>query len=74
MVMVRLCGWDGVGWRWRWRCVVMRYDALSWDWVGWGGDGGGGGDDDGGGGGGYDGNEVMRCDAMPCWRWRWRWR
>ena len=56
MVMVGLFGWDGVGWRWQWRCVVMRYDALPWDWVGWDGDGDGGG----------DGDDVMRCHAMPC--------
>ena len=42
----------------------MRYDALSWDWLGWDGDGGGDGGGDGDGDG--DGNDVMRCAAMPC--------
>ena len=43
------------------RCVVMRYDALPWVWLGWdgGGDGGGVGDGDG------DGDHGMRCDEMP---------
>ena len=66
MVMVGLFGCDGVGRRWRWRCVVMRYDALLWVWLGWDGGGDGGGDGDGDGDGNGDDDDVMRCDAMPC--------
>ena len=49
-----------LGWQWRWRCVVMQYDALPWDWLGWDGD------DGGGGGGDADAVDVIRCVAMRC--------
>ena len=54
-------GWGRMGLRWRWRCVVMRYDALSWDWVGWDGDGDG---DGGGGGDGNGGGDTMHFHGI----------